>query len=158
MKVTQMCLTLWDTMNYIVRGILQARILEWVPVPFSRGSSHPRIEPRSPTLQTNSLPAESPGKSLIYKNNINIMEKIKTVIKWTVFLPYENIIQSLWYCLFLIHNKNILLLHYLSYIHLRLHILFVVFIFWLGNDHIFLGFLYFRMLFITSIILIFNCF
>ena len=28
--------------NYIVRGILQARILGWVAFPFSRGSSQPR--------------------------------------------------------------------------------------------------------------------
>ena len=41
-KVTQSCLTLCDPMDYIVHGILQARILEWVVVPFSRGSSQPR--------------------------------------------------------------------------------------------------------------------
>ena len=41
-KVAQLCLTLCDPMNYIVHGILQARILEWVVVPFSRGSSQPR--------------------------------------------------------------------------------------------------------------------
>ena len=29
-------------MDYIAHGILQARILEWVAVPFSRGSSQPR--------------------------------------------------------------------------------------------------------------------
>ena len=29
-------------MYYIVHGILQARILEWVAVPLSRGSSQPR--------------------------------------------------------------------------------------------------------------------
>ena len=29
-------------MNYTVHGILQARILEWVAIPFSRGSSQPR--------------------------------------------------------------------------------------------------------------------
>ena len=29
-------------MHYIVNGILQARILEWVAFPFSRGSSQPR--------------------------------------------------------------------------------------------------------------------
>ena len=29
-------------MDYIVRGILQARILEWVAFPFSRGSSQRR--------------------------------------------------------------------------------------------------------------------
>ena len=37
-----MCSTLWDLMDYTVRGILQARILEWVAVSFSRGSSQPR--------------------------------------------------------------------------------------------------------------------
>ena len=38
--------------------ILQARILEWVAFPFSRGSA----QPRSPSLQADSLPAEPPGK------------------------------------------------------------------------------------------------
>ena len=41
-KVAQSCPTLWDLMHYTVHGILQARILEWVAVPFSRGSSQPR--------------------------------------------------------------------------------------------------------------------
>ena len=35
-------LTLCDPMDYIVHGILQARILEWVVFPFSRRSSQPR--------------------------------------------------------------------------------------------------------------------
>ena len=38
-KVSQLCLTLCDPMDYTVHGILQARILEWVAVPFSRGPS-----------------------------------------------------------------------------------------------------------------------
>ena len=42
LKVTQSCLTLCDPMDYTVHGILQARILEWVAFPFSRGSSQPR--------------------------------------------------------------------------------------------------------------------
>ena len=41
-KVGQLYLTLCDPMDYIVHGILQARILEWVAFPFSRGSSQPR--------------------------------------------------------------------------------------------------------------------
>ena len=41
-KVAQSCLTLCDPMNYTVHGILQARILEQVSFPFSRGSSQPR--------------------------------------------------------------------------------------------------------------------
>ena len=45
--VTQSCLTLCDPMDWSllgssVHGILQARILEWVAIPFSRGSSPPR--------------------------------------------------------------------------------------------------------------------
>ena len=35
MKVTQLCPTLCDPMDYTVHGILQARILEWVIFPFS---------------------------------------------------------------------------------------------------------------------------
>ena len=41
-KVAQLCLTLRDHMEYTVHGILQARMLEWVAVLFSRGSSQPR--------------------------------------------------------------------------------------------------------------------
>ena len=61
-KVTQLCPTLYNPMDYTVHGILQARILEWVAFPFSRISSNPGIEPRSPTLQADSLPAEPQGK------------------------------------------------------------------------------------------------
>ena len=47
MLVSQSCLTLCDPMNCSppgssVHGFLQARILEWVAIPFSRGSSPPR--------------------------------------------------------------------------------------------------------------------
>ena len=45
-----------------VHGILQVRILEWVTMPFSRGSSHPVIKPGSPALQADSLASEPPGK------------------------------------------------------------------------------------------------
>ena len=48
-----------------VHGILQARILQWVAFPFSRGSSQPRDQTRvciKPALQVDSLPAEPQGK------------------------------------------------------------------------------------------------
>ena len=48
--------------DYTVHGILQARTLEWVAFLYSRGSSQPGIEPRSLTLQVDSLPAEPQGK------------------------------------------------------------------------------------------------
>ena len=45
--VAQSCLTLWNSMDCSlpsssVCGILQARIVEWVAIPFSRGSYWPR--------------------------------------------------------------------------------------------------------------------
>ena len=42
MKVTQSCPTFCDPMDYTVHEIFQARILEWVAFPFSRGSSQSR--------------------------------------------------------------------------------------------------------------------
>ena len=51
-----------------VRGILQARILEWVGMPFSRGSSQPRDGTWSPTLQVDSLLSESTGKPFAASN------------------------------------------------------------------------------------------
>ena len=41
-KGSQSCLTLRGPMDYTIHRILQARILEWVAFPFSRGSSQPR--------------------------------------------------------------------------------------------------------------------
>ena len=52
----------WSPPGSSVHGILQARILEWVAIPSSRGSSQPRIEPSSCALQMDSLLSEPPGK------------------------------------------------------------------------------------------------
>ena len=46
-KFAQSCPTLWDSKycsppGSSVHGVLQARIMEWVAIPFSRGSSQPR--------------------------------------------------------------------------------------------------------------------
>ena len=61
-KVAQSCPTLCDPMGYTVHGILQARILKWEPIPFPGDLPNPWIEPRSPSLQANSLPTEPQGK------------------------------------------------------------------------------------------------
>ena len=47
---------------YIVHGILQARILEWITFPSPGDLPNPGIQPRSFTLQEDSLPTESQGK------------------------------------------------------------------------------------------------
>ena len=61
-KAAQSCPTLCDRLDFTVHGILQARILEWLAIPFSRGSPNPGIEPGSPVFQVDSLPTEPPGK------------------------------------------------------------------------------------------------
>ena len=64
-KVTHSCLTFGKPMDYRVHGILQARILEWLAFPFSRGSSQPRIEARSPALQETEAQTWSTADTII---------------------------------------------------------------------------------------------
>ena len=66
-EVTQSCPTLCDPMDCslpgsLVRGIFQARVLEWVAISFSRGDlPNPGIKPGSPSLQADAVPSEPPG-------------------------------------------------------------------------------------------------
>ena len=55
---------LCDPMDYIVHGILQARILEWVAFPFYRGSSQPRDRTQVFHIAGDSLPAEPEVKPI----------------------------------------------------------------------------------------------
>ena len=49
-------------------GFLQARILEWVAIPFSRGIFPTQeLNPGPPTLQADSLPSEPPGKPYAHR-------------------------------------------------------------------------------------------
>ena len=50
-----------DSLRLLFHGTSQARILEWVTIPFSRGSSRPGIKPGSPAFQADSLPSEAQG-------------------------------------------------------------------------------------------------
>ena len=61
-EVAQSCPTLCDPMDYTVHGILQARILEWVAISFSRDLPNPGIVPGSPALQADALLSKPPGK------------------------------------------------------------------------------------------------
>ena len=63
MLVAQSCLTACNPVDcrspgFSVHGILHTRILEWVAMPSSRGSS----QPRDPTIKEDSLPLTPPGK------------------------------------------------------------------------------------------------
>ena len=75
--VTQLPPTLCDPMDCSppgssVHGVLQARILQWVAMPSSQGSSQPRDQTQSPTLQADSLPSEPPGKAWQYCPSLNV--------------------------------------------------------------------------------------
>ena len=76
--VTQLCLTLCDSMDWSpqvssAHGILQARILEWVARLSTRGSSQPRNPTHISHLlhwQPGSLPLVPPGKPQVFSSNI----------------------------------------------------------------------------------------
>ena len=94
MKVAQSYPTLWDPMDCSppgssVHGILQARILEWVTIPFSSGSSQSRDQTRSPASQADSSLSEPPGQ---YRGNPKAMNlwtpvaSTEVQVRETVFL------------------------------------------------------------------------
>ena len=67
--VAQSCPTLCDSMDCSppgssVHGIFQARILEWVAMPYSRGSSQPRDGTQVSCTACGFLPSELPGKPI----------------------------------------------------------------------------------------------
>ena len=66
--------------GFSVHGILQPRILEWVAISSSRGSSNPGIKPGSPALQVGSLPSESPGKHTCV-DSVNMLIRITAAAK-----------------------------------------------------------------------------
>ena len=66
--VVQLYPTLCNSMDYSspgssVHGILQARTLEWVSIPFSGDLSNTEIEPGSPALHADSSPTEPLGST-----------------------------------------------------------------------------------------------
>ena len=66
-EVAQSCTTLCDPIDCSLPGssvhsIFQARVLEWVAISFSRGSSRLGDRTQSPTLPADALPSEPPGK------------------------------------------------------------------------------------------------
>ena len=66
-----------DPMDCIVHGTLQARILEWVTFPSPGDLPNPGIEPRFPTLQVDSLPAEPPEISYVREVFITVWASTK---------------------------------------------------------------------------------
>ena len=78
------CVWLCNPMDYTVHGILQARILEWVAFPFSRGSSQPRDWTYVSCIVGGSLPAESQGKPVLVLHSFLWLNNI-SLYGWTIF-------------------------------------------------------------------------
>ena len=85
MKVAQSCPSLCEPINYTVRGILQARILEWAPFPFSRGSSQPRDRTQVSCIAgrffTSRATREAPEPQNVYGNSIKTKNPLKKCAK-----------------------------------------------------------------------------
>ena len=84
-----------------VRGIFQARILEWVAISPSRGSSHPVIEPALAGGFFITLP---PGKPEVSNNlwkshklDVSFCKETKNSLKWVCDLCSENSVSVDWY-------------------------------------------------------------
>ena len=77
-EVTQLCPTLQcmdcSLPSFSIHGIFQVRVLEWLAISFSRGSSQPRIKPGSPSLQADALLSEPPRKPHASKGMLKILQ------------------------------------------------------------------------------------
>ena len=78
-SVAQSWLTLSDSMDYSppdfsVHGVSQARILEWVAISFSRGSSRTKDQTHTPALQMDSLLLSHWGSLQQYVTFFQMME------------------------------------------------------------------------------------
>ena len=71
-KLLQSCPTVCDPMDYSlpgslsVHGIFQARILEWLPIAYSRGFSQPRDQTLSPALADGFFTVRTTREAHIY--------------------------------------------------------------------------------------------
>ena len=80
-SVARSCLTLWESVDCSlpvssVHGILQTRILEWVAISTSKGSSHPGIDqesPASPILAGAFLITEPPGSPIMQHTYLSLL-------------------------------------------------------------------------------------
>ena len=67
----------WSPPGSSAHGILQARILKQVACPPTADLPDPGIKPRSPVVQADSLPPESPGKPFYHLNLLFSLQFLK---------------------------------------------------------------------------------
>ena len=90
-EVAQSCPILWDPLDcsppgFSAHEILQARILEWVAISFSRGSSQPRDQTQvSQALQADALTSEPPGKPSRWVQKAGFEIRTTRFLSWFCF-------------------------------------------------------------------------
>ena len=79
----QLCLRPWglcDPMDYTVHEILQARILEWVAFPFSRGSSQPRDQTQVSSIAGRFFTSWATREALVADGKVWLLSFIGLVV------------------------------------------------------------------------------
>jgi len=95
-SVAESCPSLCNPVDYslpgsFMHGILQARILEWVAISFSRGSSRPRDQtPVSPALTGEFFTTEPPGKPVLLYPTVIRASQVGIVSSDPVYLILNN--------------------------------------------------------------------
>ena len=92
--ITQSCPTLCSPMNCSppdssVHGIFQARILEWVAIPFSQGSSRPRDQTQVSHIVGRFFTIEPPGKSWTKFSSVQSCSHV-----WLFVTPWTSALQA----------------------------------------------------------------
>ena len=82
-KSRQSCPTLWPPWTIahqapLSMGILQAKVLEWVAMPSSRGSCRPRDQTRVSYIAGRFFTTEPSGKPLIYLRSLHTVQSTLT--------------------------------------------------------------------------------
>ena len=112
-----------------VHGVLQARILEWVAIPFSRGSSQPRDQTWVSCIAGRSFTIWATREALSVKLILFLPSFLKTKWPYNVFYPTTLLITSMLsfhYCLIQLVFISIYILFLVSLI----FSLFVCFFLW----------------------------
>ena len=98
-EVAQSCPTLCNPVDCSLpgsslHGILQARILQWLPFPAPGDLPDPGIEPRTPSLRADSLTSEPPGKP----NQTEVFFLSFFFLMWTIFNIFIEFVTILLLC------------------------------------------------------------
>ena len=70
-------------MDYIVHGILQARILEWVAFPFSKASSKPRDQTQVSRITEGFFTSWATREAPVAYRQVNLVSVPYNKLKWS---------------------------------------------------------------------------